>query len=230
LVDKNAAARKKRRSQRVGGADGRTRINQMAIALIYSKGYRGLTMRGLAKKLGIQGASLYYHLSSKQELLRTILLDIQEEQNSFAREAVEAAGPSPVDQLRAAIRAHLRYHVDHRPEAFISDSELRDLTPANRRIVVASRDRYEEIFRDVIRRGSQQGYWEADGRLAGFIVIAMCTGVNTWYRPDGPLGLDEIADYYADFVLRALGGRPLVLPTGELNTHKRRDALTDVHR
>lgn len=230
MVDKKSSARKRRGGSRASAVECRAKIYRVAIALIYSKGYRGLTMRGLAKKVGIQGASLYYHLASKQELLRTILLEIQEEQNVLVREAVEAAGPSPVDQLRAAIRAHLRYHVDHRAEAFISDSELRDLTPSNRRIVVSSRDRYEEIFRSIIGRGTDMNYWEADGRLAGFIVIAMCTGVNTWYRPEGPLSLDQIADYYADFVLRALGGGSLSLPFADSRLDMRRGALTDVLR
>ena len=104
-----------------------------------------------------------------------------------------------------AVSAQMHMGVDHRREASISDSELRDLTPENRRRVVALRDGYEAIFRDIIRRGTEFNYWDAEPRLAGFIVMAMCTGVSTWYRPGGPLNLEQIADHYTDFVVRALG-------------------------
>ena len=187
-------------------ADRRLAIRKAAVKLIYEKGYRGFTMRGLAQAVGIKGASLYHHFPSKQAMLTWILVGIQDELTTLVRLAVSDAGALPTLQLPAAIRAHLRYHVDHRHEASISDSELRDLTPENRRRVVGLRDGYETIFRDIIRRGTEFNCWNAEPRLAGFIVMAMCTGVSTWYRADGPLSLEQIADYYTNFVVTALGG------------------------
>ena len=189
---------------RFSAPERRAQIERAASELLHKKGYRALTMRELARHVGDQSASLYHHYPSKQELLRTLLRDTLSDLARAVRTAAQSAGPTPLRQLPAALRAHVLYHGDHRLEAAISDTELRDLSPRNRREIVALRDDYESIFRNILRRGNRLGCWYIDEKMAGWIILGMCTGVNGWYRPDGPLALERIADFYSRFVLRAL--------------------------
>jgi TetR/AcrR family transcriptional regulator, tetracycline repressor protein len=51
-------------------------IVQAALGLLDEVGFDGLTMRSLAKKLGIQAASLYWHVRGKQDLLSLLAEEI----------------------------------------------------------------------------------------------------------------------------------------------------------
>ncbi len=192
------------RKTRLPNEDRLAQIRAAAIELFFEKGYHATSMRDLSERVGIQSASLYHHLPSKQDLLRAVLFEIMADLDRMVRTVAEAAGPAPEDELRAAIRAHILYHGDHRLEAAISDSELRGLIPENREEIMDLRDQYEGLFRDILRRGNETGAWNVHEKLAGFIILSMCTGVSVWYRSDGPIPLDHIADFYADFVLRSL--------------------------
>ena len=54
-------------------------IYQVAERLFSRQGYHATTMRHLAAALGIEGGSLYSHISGKYELLRTIVLRASEQ-------------------------------------------------------------------------------------------------------------------------------------------------------
>src|SRR5436309_13810414 len=60
----------------VGPALDQKQIVQAALALLDEVGFDGLTMRNLAKKLGVQAASLYWHVRSKQDLLSLVAEEI----------------------------------------------------------------------------------------------------------------------------------------------------------
>ncbi|MFH8629265.1 TetR/AcrR family transcriptional regulator [Streptomyces lydicus] len=57
----------------------RTAIARAALDLIDDRGYEALTMRALADRLGVRGASLYHHIGSKDDILDAVsdLLDAE---------------------------------------------------------------------------------------------------------------------------------------------------------
>ena len=227
MLENQLAGQRPGTRARLSAPDRRAQIKRAAIALLHKKGYRALTMRELARHVGVQGASLYHHYPSKQELLRTLLRDNLSDLARAVRAAAQTAGPSPLRQLPAAIRAHVLYHGDHRLEAAISDTELRDLSPRNRREIVALHDDYESTFRNILRRGNRLGCWRIDEKVAGWIILGMCTGVSGWYRPDGPLALERIADFYSRFVLRALSIREESDREEKMAKHRNQSDATD---
>ncbi len=69
--------------------------------------------------------------------------------------------------------------------------------------MAAKRDRYEQIFRDLLTEGASAGVFHPDDvELAARAILAMCTGVTAWFSEGGPMRPDAIADRYADMVLR----------------------------
>ena len=67
------------------------------------------------------------------------------------------------------------------------------------------RDAYEHRFREVIRDGISVGAFRStDPTIAATFVLTAINGIATWYRPDGRLSADAVADYYIDLALRAL--------------------------
>ena len=163
-------------------------------------------MREVGAGVGIKAGSLYNHYAGKGELLFRIARDVMEELLAAGRQAV-AASAEPHEQLRELIRAHVVYHAEHRFRAKVADDQLHALEPDQRAEVIAVRDEYERLWRDVIETGrSAHGWAVPDTPVVTFAITTMCTAVDVWYREGGRLTPDEIAEIYGDFVLGALAG------------------------
>ena len=83
--------------------------------------------------------------------------------------------------------------------------ELRNLEPSHFAIIEPLRKRYEAALEEILRDGQAAGAFSVpDTRLASYALIAMLTGVNTWYREGGRLSIAEVADIYWDMVRKAV--------------------------
>src|SRR6266566_1413785 len=179
------------------------RILRAATALFRARGYHGSSMRTLARGLRMEPASLYYHFPSKQDILFAIL----DRTLDGLRHAVTAADDDRA-RLLAAVRFHVLFHVRRRQEAFLSHSELRSLTPANLRRVLAKRDEYEHVVRGLLAAGVRAGGFQvADVKLTAMAILTMCTGVATWFSEGGRLAPESIADRYVEMILRSVDRR-----------------------
>ncbi len=181
------------------------RILKAAIELFATKGYAASSIRDIATLVGIEAASIYNHVSSKEELLATIITESTRDGMNSIVEAVESKNGSPIDQLRAATTAHVIYHCRHRQTAQIGWAELRALSADRFKEVRVVRDAYEAIFRDTIVAGVDGGELiDTNVTLAANGILALGSRAAVWFREDGPLSAEEIGEYYADFVIRSL--------------------------
>ena len=181
------------------------RILRSATALFAERGYHGTSVRTLARVLRVETPSLYYHFPSKQQILFAILDRTLDDLLDGLRRAVAAADDA-AERLRAAIRFHVLFHARRRQEAFVSHSELRSLTPANLRRIVAKRDQYEQVFRDLLAAGVRGGVFRVpDVKLGAMAILSMCTGVATWYADGGRLAPEAIAGRYVEMIVRGVG-------------------------
>src|SRR5256884_6579166 len=188
-------------------ADAAERILRAAIALFRERGYHGSSMRTLARALRMEAASLYYHFPSKQDILFAILDRTLDDLLDGLRHAVTAADDDRA-RLLAAVRFHVLFHVRRRQEAFLSHSELRSLTPANLRRLLAKRDEYEHVVRGLLAAGVRAGGFQvADVKLTAMAILTMCTGVATWFSDGGRLAPESIADRYVEMILRSVDRR-----------------------
>jgi hypothetical protein len=90
-------------------------------------------------------------------------------------------------------------------EIFIANFELRSLDSDNYSSIVEMRRAYEERLGDILENGVASGVFVCrDVRMATFAILAMLTGVCTWYRSNGRLRRDDIIDTYIRLVLRGL--------------------------
>jgi AcrR family transcriptional regulator len=179
-------------------------IRKSGLRLIYEHGYEALTLRELAADVGILSGSLYNHIKTKQDLLFTLVRDHMTDLSANLDEAL-AGRDDPREAVAAFVRLHVTYHMERRYEVYIANSELRSLEPANRATIVAMRHAYEKRLIDILDRGVAAGRFEvADTRIGAFAIIAMLTGICTWYRPDGPLGPEQIVQLHTDLVMRGL--------------------------
>jgi hypothetical protein len=97
------------------------------------------------------------------------------------------------------------FHLERQKENFIANSELRGLTADHYRDIVKKRDEYELIFQDLIRQGTRAGVFaDGDVKILSYAILTLCTAGATWYKPNGRLAVDEIADIYENFIISGL--------------------------
>lgn len=165
-------------------------------------GFAAVSMRQIAAEVGVQAGALYNYTPDKQSLL----FDLMQSHMSDLLAAFEddpSAGAAA--RLEHFVRFHIGFHHDRPDAVFIAYMELRNLSPENFANIEALRKRYEDKLEAILKCGQAEAVFEvADTKIATLAVIAMLTGVNTWYREFGRLSLDEVQAQYWDMVRRAV--------------------------
>ncbi len=184
-----------------------------ALRLFGTKGYGAVGIREIALEAGISTAALYHYMRTKEDLLVALMTDRMSRIIVSGRAAI-AGLTAPEQQLAALVRVHIVAHGRY-PETVI-DQEVRSLSPETRPRVVALRDEYANIWREVIDTGAELGVFDVPRpQTARLALLEMCNGVVTWYKPGGPLPLSQIADDFAELALAMVraqrGGRLLRL-------------------
>lgn len=180
------------------------RLRAVAQRLFARHGYAAVSMRQIAGEVGVQAGALYNYIPDKQGLLADLMRSHLDD--LLAEWAVEPRGAGPLAALEAFTRFHIRFHLERPDAVFIAYMELRNLAPGNFAEIEALRKRYETELEDILRAGQAQGVFDLpDTKLATLAVIAMLTGVTTWYRDDGRLSRDRVAGLYWQMVRKAVG-------------------------
>ena len=183
----------------------RETVIKAAGKLFALRGYHGTSMKDLGDELGLLKSSIYSHVSSKEDLLLEV---VRRGERLFLESARRALDTSTGEngRLRALIRGHLEVILDHRDEASTFLNEARALDEIYREGVVAARDRYELIFRRVIGEGVSAGEFDerVDPVMAGIFILSILNSVGRWYRPEGALDREELAERIWEFVSSGL--------------------------
>lgn len=173
----------------------RPRIMRAALELFARKGYAAVTMREIAAQAGVQAGSIYNYVDDKQALLFQLLQDHM--CDLLSKKSAWMIGVTPLQQLENFVAFHIDYHIKRTELVFIAYMELRNLTPENYAIIARLRGDYESSLATLLRDGVGAGdFGLKDPKLGSYAIIAMLTGVVNWYRPDGPLSVDEIQERY----------------------------------
>jgi len=184
----------------------RREIDEVASELFHANGYAATSVRDIARKLDIQGASLYAHVASKEDVLWSIVDSTATAFERRADEALEDAQTGdPVDRLAALVEAHVETVTSDPERASVFATEWRHLSPDRRALIGERRDAYEHRFRGLIEDGIGVGaFRQTDAIVAADFILSALNGIPAWYREDGRLSADRIADHFVDLALRSL--------------------------
>ncbi|MFD6856355.1 TetR/AcrR family transcriptional regulator [Rhodococcus sp. NPDC060090] len=186
----------------------RERILETALDEFYASGFHGATMRNIANSAGCSAANVYNHFENKSELLVEILRRASDEQFTATRNALRKAGVDPAVRWRAAVVAHSLFTARNPRACLVANTELRYLDDMNRKRVVGSRDAQEQLFVDIAEVAVDLEIFAISNvHQAVTAVLTMCSGIPLWFRPDGPLTAQEVADDYGDYALNLVGYR-----------------------
>ncbi|MDA4844720.1 TetR/AcrR family transcriptional regulator [Hoeflea poritis] len=187
------------------GAETADKVRLAALSLFARYGYAAVSMRQIGREIGLQAGAIYNHFPTKQHLLRGLMVEHMERLlNAWDAERDDSLPPR--EALVAFVRFHIRYHVKCGDEVFISYMELRNLEEENFSEIEELRRRYEQSLGRILEAGAREKVFTvSDPRVATMAVIAMLTGVTSWYRPDGRLSLEKIEELYVGMISGAVG-------------------------
>jgi AcrR family transcriptional regulator len=182
-----------------------------ALEAFEETGYHATSVRDLARRLGQTVPAIYYHYENKQAILVALLSYSIDDLLARSKAAIAQSGHDPKRQIEQLVRCMVLFTAHRRELAFL-DAEIRSLEPANRKEYVAKRDEVEALLIDAVEAGMSGGLFiRGDAHAVARAIITMVRGIANWYRMNGKLDPDSLADLYVMLSLRLAG----------LNTPKR---------
>ncbi len=179
-------------------------ILDAAAQVFRQKGFHGASMQDIAEAVDLKKASLYHHVSSKQDILLAILDRALE----LLLERISAISNQdiPADKkLRQMIREYLQILAENTDLSAVLLFEHRSLERKQHARHVPNRDRFESLWRQVLVEGVSAKLFECDDpALSARAILGILNWTITWYHPDGSLDITEIADHYSNLLLNGL--------------------------
>jgi AcrR family transcriptional regulator len=179
-------------------------ILDAAAQVFRQKGFHGASMSAIAGAVNLQKASLYHHVTSKQEILLALL------DRALGMLTDHIAGITAQDipseqKLRQMIHAYLSALAENADLATVLLFEHRSLDKKNHARHVPQRDKFEGLWREVLNEGMRTKAFSCkDADMTVRALMGVMNWTLTWYRPDGGKSIDQIADEYADLMFHGL--------------------------
>ncbi len=182
----------------------KAQIYEEAQRLFREKGYKATTMRDLARAVGVEAASLYSHIKSKEDILQYICFKMADEFFA-AQEDIKDLKMRPDEKLKLAIKAHVGVITDNASAAAVFLHEWRHLSEPYLNDFKLMRRRYENIFAEIIEDGMDQWVFRhLDTKFYVTVLFSSLNWVYDWYQPDGKFDPEEIADRLSFILLNGL--------------------------
>jgi AcrR family transcriptional regulator len=179
-----------------------------AAALIFQeKGYHAASMQDIADAVDLRKGSLYHYVDSKQDILYALL----DEALSMILErlrAVVSLDLTPDQKIRQAMRAYFSFLAENPSLSSVLLLEYRSLEPDYKKQHIPLRDQVDQIWREILEEGNQLGIFDApEPGLISKALLGVLNWTITWYREDGPLSAEQIADQFTDLFFAGLLSR-----------------------
>jgi AcrR family transcriptional regulator len=179
-------------------------ILQAAADLFFEKGFHATSLEDIAGVVGIRKSGLYYYARTKDELLfRVVQQGLQSliDELQIICSAEDEAG----NKLRRAIDNHARAIGSQRSTMGVILREDRSVAPQYREDYLVLRDKYETLFRSLVREGMDASVFRpCDPAVVTRAILGMCSWLTIWYRPGGPLSAARIGQQFAELVFKGL--------------------------
>ncbi len=179
-------------------------ILREAAGLFRRQGFRAASMRELAEKLGVEAASLYNHIDSKNELLQTICLKTGIAFIDMQQSLLYAKGSSDI-RLEKIIRAHIRFMISAYDEVYVANHEWKHLPEPALGEFLSLRRRYEQQLAQLIESGIQAGVLQpVQPQVAVLTILSALRGIEFWHRNNKNISPQQLEEEMVKLLLQGI--------------------------
>jgi TetR/AcrR family transcriptional regulator, cholesterol catabolism regulator len=169
-------------------------ILRRAAAMFREKGFAATSMRDLAEMVGIEAASLYNHIRSKNEILEAICFDVANIFNTHM-DSVESSPKKSITKIEDLLRFHIRQMVGNYEEVYVSDREWKHLEDPYLSNFQTQRRNYRKKFAAIIEDGMEKNeIRKIDAPTAVLIILHAISGIESWHRSKAKISAEELED------------------------------------
>lgn len=172
----------------------KSELRAAAARLFLKVGYDRSTVRDIAKMVGMQSGSIFYHYQTKEDILVDVMSEGLRQFKELATLPLRGA-TTPLEKLRALFVGHLKaLHSPNRAEIAVVISEWRQLSSESRRQVVKLRDEVDAIWDQVLREAAAEGIVKGDLRILRLSMLGSINWSLQWWNKKSHLNIDDLAD------------------------------------
>src|ERR1700761_7993538 len=208
-VGSNGRARKPRVRRRAA------EVEEAATDLFHRKGYEATSVEDIAQSLGILKGSLYYYISSKEDLLFEIVSEVHSDVQQNLDESLLRADLRPLQRVAFFVRSQALYNVENATRIAVYYRDIQQLAaPRRDEMRARRRSQHREIVK-VLVEAQEGGEVATDAHvgMAAHSIFATINWIYTWWRPGGSVSPDQVAESCVAFVLRGVAATAARPPT-----------------
>lgn len=184
----------------------RADIIRAGVELFNEQGYDATSVSDLTGRLGLSKAALYHHVDSKEQILQVALEDALGGLEHALDDALQH--PTASERLTAIIRGAVLVLTERQPQVTLllrlrGNSDIETAALARRR-------RFDHTVTDLVRAAQSEGLvrQDLDAGVATRLIFGMINSLVEWYRADGPVEPEHLADDVLAVALSGLAPRP----------------------
>jgi AcrR family transcriptional regulator len=179
-----------------------------ATSLFNSKGYEGTSVEDIASALGILKGSLYYYISSKEDLLFRIVSEVHDEVQGILEESMGMVDLTPLERVSVYVRSQAVYNVRNTTRIAVYYREIGRLNDERRDEIRSQRRNHHKVVSDLLAEAQADGEIgpDVDVNLASHCMFATVNWIYTWWRADRKLTEEKVAESCVAFVLSGIPG------------------------
>jgi AcrR family transcriptional regulator len=170
------------------------------------QGYAAATVQQVADELGILKGSIYYYIKTKEDLLVRLMQEVHEDLDQLFTQIDAIPDRTALERLEHYVRAQVEYNLSNLTKIAVYYDNLDQLSPDNRKQIVARRKRHEAFVVDIVKDGQKEGTVDdqRDPRLIAYTIFSTVVWPYRWYTPRGPLKAADVVSSLIDFVMRGV--------------------------
>lgn len=176
-----------------------------ATILFQERGYAATSMRDMAQALGIEAASLYSHIKSKEEILQNICFRMARRFFEAMDEAMMREADTVALKLERAIVGHIQVITADTSASAVFFSEWRHLSEPHLNDFLKMRERYEGYFYNMLKEGVEKGELvDMDLKFSVLTILSALNWTHNWFKPSGKMSAEEIGRSLASLMLNGI--------------------------
>jgi len=169
-------------------------ILKKAAQMFREKGFAATSMRDLAETVGIEAASLYNHIRSKNEMLESICFEVANRYTIFMDE-LESGNQGTIKKIETLLRFHIKQMIENFEEVIVCDREWKHLDEPYLSNFHNQRRSYRKRFAAIIEEGiAKNEIKKIDAPTVVLIMLHSVNGIESWHRSTAKISARELED------------------------------------